>query len=138
MRYFARIPITHPHRFRRWTRRTFKLYYNEKQIIDEIVAWFLSDLEITKKTLDKSDAFLYRQRLLILGRMIRNDFGLWEKKNPHTVAEHTTLKYEVSTDPRHPDNLSGYIVKAVLARLEAIVKRKEGVPVHTAGDQRWN
>jgi hypothetical protein len=122
-------------------RKTLKLYYSETEIIEDILEWFRSSPEVSVKMVSDSDAFLRAQRAKILARMIRNEYGLWDIRNPYTVVLYPILSGDVITDPRHPDNLSGFVVKEVLARLAAEVEKKggwTGVPVHTAGDQKWN
>ena len=58
-----------------------------------------------------------------LGTDVRNEFHLWHPENPHTMRDYVPeLRGGVDYNPRHADNMSGYILKQLHARLSAQVK----------------
>jgi hypothetical protein len=49
----------------------------------------------------------------MVGRQIRNTYGLWEKGNPYVDLDAAPNAEGIVDDPKFPDNLSGKIVEAV-------------------------
>lgn len=57
------------------------------------------------------------------GTAIRNEFHLWHPGNPYTMKDYVPeLRDGVDYNPRHADNMSGYIMKQLHARLSGYLK----------------
>lgn len=135
--YIGHIPShrnTFPTAIRRTIRSIFRLYLSEAEMTKCLLQWFHADPKTVKLMLDTTDPFMYTQRNIAFLRSIRNDFGLWESRNPHTkVGDTVELKDAVIIDPMFPDNLSARVAADVITSLKTLVAEQEKVE----RDQAW-
>lgn len=53
-----------------------------------------------------------------LGTAVRNEFHLWHPENPYTMKDYVPeIRDGGDYNPKHADNMSGYILKQLHARL---------------------
>lgn len=58
-----------------------------------------------------------------LGTTIRNEFWLWHSDNPHTMKDYKPdIRDGADCNPRHADNTSGEILKALHAKIKLYQK----------------
>lgn len=127
---FARIQVdSKPSRWEWWyfirvaIRKAFRIYYTEEEIVKDMLQWFWTSPDIVEQMVDSSNGFMYSQRAKLLGRLIRNEYGFWENRNPYTEFRDGVVEVKdgVIVDRRHPDNLSGLIVDKILSNMRIVV-----------------
>jgi len=96
-------------------------YLDEDGIVADALSKIKGDPETVKLWLDE-DSFLFPQKgqtketagsLMFVGMGMRNYYGLWHLSCPHTETVKCEITDGIITDPRHPDNLSGRVLKRI-------------------------
>ncbi len=148
-RYFARIPVDR-HVKDTWfdaymltvrliVRRMFRVYFTETEMIRDQLAWFWQSPEVVGRMVDTSDSFMYGQRYILLGRLIRNEYGLWESQNPYTKIVDCETTDGIITDPLHPDAVSSRVTTEVMTSLRTVWNhqqeaKRNKVTAHAVGE----
>lgn len=66
---------------------------------------------------DNDELYLYHHHH---GRAVRNEFKLWDDANPYTMLDYVPqLIDDCDMNPKHPDNLSGVILRLLYEKIKA-------------------
>jgi hypothetical protein len=91
---------------------------------DEIVADLLARIKTSPAALDtwlkvKQDSLIQAHHTV--GRSIRNDYGLWDVRNPHVVLDAPPNNEGLIDHPNYPDQMSHRIIERVWKEVNASV-----------------
>lgn len=90
----------------------YKEYLSPEEIVEDLLISLSSkELKQLQKTTEKDLIFYH----MSLGKYIRNEYKLWEPKNPYIVP---LRKTHAEYQPLHPDELSFTIIGMLWKRLQ--------------------
>ena len=98
----------------------FKKKFLTPEEIADVLFERMKDMDGVEDFIKCGDADeLYRYHHA-LGRSIRNEFLLWHKDNPYTMVNYVPqLIDDCDMNPKHPDNLSGDILRLLYEKVKA-------------------
>jgi hypothetical protein len=115
----------------------FGSYIDEDGVVADILKRVTADDVAVKRWLDPQSWYMPNVRfslgglavdevpegagsLMFAPMAIRNFYGMWHADNPHTEVEDLETTDGIVTDPRHPDNFSGRVIRRVKEELKRL------------------
>jgi len=122
------------------SREWFGSYLDEDGIVADIIKRVTADTVAIKRWLDPQSWYMPNVKfslgdlamdqlpegagsLMFAPMAIRNFYGLWHASNPHTafgLDDDVEITDGIVTDPRHPDNFSGRVIRLVMEELKRL------------------
>ena len=97
-----------------------RVFLSEDEIVADLLARIKGSPDALESWLNvKQDSLIQAHHSV--GRSIRNDYGLWDARNPHVILDAPPKNEGVIDHPNYPDQMSQRIIERVWIEVNASV-----------------